>query len=51
MTNPKAINGSPKKPKHPQHELQATAVHFEKIAKLNRYAPSTKQTMSNKPYR
>ena len=51
ITNPKAIKGRPKNPKHPQHALQATAVHFEKIAKLNRYAPSTKQTKSHKPYR
>ena len=51
MTNPKAIKGSPNNPKHPQHVLQATAVHFENIAKLRRYAPRTKQTISHKPYR
>ena len=51
ITNPKAIKGRPKNPKHPQHVLQATAVHFENIAKLNSYAPRTKQTISHKPYR
>ena len=51
ITNPKAIKGKPNNPKHPQHVLQATAVHFENIAKLNRYAPRTKQTISHKPYR
>ena len=51
ITNPKAIKGSPNNPKQPQHVLQATAVQFEKIAKLNRYAPSTKQTISHNPYK
>ena len=51
ITSPKAIKGRPNNPKHPQHVLQATAVHFENIAKLNRYAPRTKQTISHKPYR
>ena len=51
ITNPKAIKGRPKNPKHPQHVLQATAVHFENIAKLNKYAPKTKQTISHNAYR
>ena len=47
ITNPNAINGSPKLLKHPQQALHAAAVQVLPIkAELNKYDPNTKQTKS-----
>ena len=51
ITNPNAIKGSPKKPRHPQHVLQLAGEHLENMAKLNNNDPTTKQIISNRPYK
>ena len=51
IPNPNAIRGSPKKPRQPQHVLQATGVHLENMAKLNNNDPTTKQIISHNPYK